>query len=453
MLRLERPSEKQKLFLSDRHAVVGYGGARGGGKSWAVRTKAIIMALAHGGIKQLIVRRTYPELTNNHILPLRRQLSGLVKYNDRDKRLVFENGSAISFGYCSGDADLLRYQGQEYDIVYIDEATQLTELQISVLRACIRGVNCFPKRLYLTCNPGGVGHAYVKRIFIDRRYVEGERPEDYSFIQALVTDNEALCKHQPQYLEQLDALPDDLRRAWRDGDWDACEGAYFSEFRRERNVIEPFPIPSEWRRFRAFDYGLDCFACLWIAVDSTGATYVYRELSRSGLGISEAAEAADAMTPPDERIYCTYAPPDMWSRSQESGREKVELFRRAGLSGIVKSSNDREAGWLCIKELLRPGIDKEARLKIFSTCRELVRCLPLLQRDVRHPTDCATEPHEITHITDALRYFAVSHARAAPLPSVVDVRRQWTEDMRSDYYGAGDAERAIMRKRWGDPDQ
>lgn len=452
ILKLGSPSEKQKLFLSDRHAVVGYGGARGGGKSWAVRTKAVIMALAHDGIKQLIVRRTYPELTNNHILPLRRQLNGLVKYNDRDKRLVFENGSAISFGYCAGDADLLRYQGQEYDIVYIDEATQLTELQIGVLRACIRGVNRFPKRLYLTCNPGGVGHAYVKRIFIDRRYVDGERPEDYSFIQALVTDNAALCREQPQYLEQLDALPEGLRRAWRDGDWDACEGAYFSEFRREKHVVEPFAIPDTWRRFRAFDYGLDCFACLWVAVDGSGCLYVYRELSRGGLGISEAAEAAIGMTPSDECIYCTYAPPDMWSRSQESGKEKAELFRRAGLAGIVKTSGDREAGWLCVKELLRLGVDGEPRLKIFSSCRELIRCLPLLQVDMRCPTDCAVEPHDITHIPDALRYFAVSRARAASLPSVKDVRRRWTEDMRSDYYGADDEEREMMRKRWGDPD-
>ena len=285
-LHLGRPNEKQKRFLADTHAVVGYGGARGGGKSWAIRTKSIIMALAHGGIRQLIVRRTYPELINNHILPLRSQLNGIIKYNDRDKRMTFPNGSTLNFGYCASDADLLRYQGQEYDILYIDEATHLTEHQISVLRACIRGANGHPKRLYLTCNPGGVGHAYIKRIFIDREYLPGERAEDYSFTQALVTDNTALCRAQPEYARQLDALPDGLRRAWRDGDWDACEGAYFPEFRRDIHVCKPFPIPREWRRYRAFDYGLDCFACLWIAIDSTGKAYVYREVSESGMGIS-----------------------------------------------------------------------------------------------------------------------------------------------------------------------
>lgn len=450
-LNLGKPNEKQRLFLTDTHSVVGYGGARGGGKSWAVRTKAAIMALSHGGIKQLIVRRTYPELTNNHILPLRAMLNGVIKYNDRDKRMVFPNGSSINFGYCASDADLLRYQGQEYDLIYIDEATQLTEYQISVIRACIRGVNSFPKRLYLTCNPGGVGHAYVKRIFIDREYLPGERAEDFSFTQALVTDNVALCREQPRYVEQLDALPENLRRAWRDGDWDACEGAYFPEFRRDVHVCQPFSIPREWRRFRAFDYGLDCFACLWIAVDSVGNAYVYRELSESGLGISQAASRAVSLTQDDEAIYCTYAPPDMWSRSQESGKEKVDLFRRAGLNGIVKSSNDREAGWLCIKELLRLNADGEARLRIFSTCRELIKNLPLLQIDEKHPTDCSTEPHEITHVPDALRYFAVSWARPAELPHVRDIRTKWTRDMWDDYNSASDAEREIMRNKWGEP--
>lgn len=450
-LNLGRPNEKQRLFLTDTHSVVGYGGARGGGKSWAVRTKAVIMALSHGGIKQLIVRRTYPELTNNHILPLRAQLHGIIKYNDRDKRMTFGNGSSINFGYCNSDSDLLRYQGQEYDIIYIDEATQLTEYQISVIRACIRGVNSFPKRLYLTCNPGGVGHAYVKRIFIDREYLSGERAEDFSFTQALVTDNTALCREQPRYVEQLDALPENLRRAWRDGDWDACEGAYFPEFRREIHVCMPFRIPREWRRYRAFDYGLDCFACLWIAVDSVGNAYVYREISESGLGISQAAQTAVANTDKDEAIYCTYAPPDMWSRSQESGKAKVDLFRRGGLGGIVKSSNDRESGWLCIKELLRLSKEGEARLHIFATCRELIRTLPLLQIDRTHPTDCATEPHEITHVPDALRYFAVSWARPAELPRLQDQREKWTRDMWEDYNSASDTEREIMKNKWGEP--
>lgn len=460
ILQIGSPSEKQREFLNAKAKVVGYGGARGGGKSWAIRTKAILMALAHPGIRQLIVRRTYPELINNHVLPLRAALGRLAVYNDKNKRLEFLAASShslsygahssINFGYCDSESDLLQYQGQEYDIIYIDEATQLTERQIRVLRACIRGVNPFPKRLYLTCNPGGRGHSYVKRILIDREYHAGENPDDYCFISARVTDNHALMEAQPDYVSQLDSLPENLRRAWRDGDWDACEGAYFSEFSRTLHVIQPFALDASLRRYRAFDYGLDCFACLWFAIDREENVYVYREFTSPDLPISEAAAVCERLTPKDESIYCTYAPPDMWSRSQETGKQKADVFREFGLRGMVKASNDRETGWLCVKELLKPRNNGTPRIRIFENCRELIKCLPLLQTDRINPTDCATEPHEYTHICDALRYFAVSRARpesysdSLPLPDF----SRWSSDMISDYQAAPPHIRERLAREW-----
>lgn len=128
--------------------------ARGGGKSWAVRTKAKLLALKYPGIRILIVRRTYPELTNNHILILRSETLGIARYNDKDKMLKFNNGSSINFAYCARDTDLDRLQGVEYDIIFLDEATQLSEWQMKTITACLRGVNDFPKRVYYTCNPG-----------------------------------------------------------------------------------------------------------------------------------------------------------------------------------------------------------------------------------------------------------------------------------------------------------
>ena len=224
ILNIPDPNEKQKLFLSAKVKHVGYGGARGGGKSWAVRTKAKLLALRYPGIKQLIVRRTYKELTGNHINILRAETLGIAKYNSTDKVLKFANGSTIEFMYCARNSDLDALQGQEYDVIYLDEATQLSEYQMKAITACCRGVNDFPKRIYYTCNPGGQGHAYVKRIFIDKRYLANENPEDYEFIQALVDDNTALMDAQPDYVAQLDALPEKLREAWRFGRWDVFEG-------------------------------------------------------------------------------------------------------------------------------------------------------------------------------------------------------------------------------------
>lgn len=174
-LHIEQPNEKQRLFLLDKHKHVGFGGARGGGKSWAVRTKAKLLCLRYPGIKVLIVRQTYKELQNNHIDPLVPQLIGIARYNKSDKVFTFVNGSKLCFGYCATDSDVNQYQGAEYDVVFLDEATQLDEQWIRKIVVCCRGTNDFPKRIYYTCNPGGRSHGYIKRLFVDKRYEAGDR--------------------------------------------------------------------------------------------------------------------------------------------------------------------------------------------------------------------------------------------------------------------------------------
>ena len=294
---------KQKQFCQARSRYVGYGGARGGGKSHVLRIKALGGALTYPDIRILIVRREYPELEQGIIIPMRKMiLAELPTYNGGMHMFTFYTGAIIKFGHY-GSGDDVEYQGQEYDWIFIDEATQFTEEQFRTLGACLRGATKIPRRMYLTCNPGGIGHAWVKRLFIDREYQDGEKEKDYTFIHATVDDNPQLLEASPEYKQMLDLLPEDVRRAWRYGDWDALAGTFFPEFRKETHVIEPFArIPGEWKKYRAFDYGLDMFACLWIAVDFEGRSYVYREVQQSGLIVSEAAALALSMTPPDERI-------------------------------------------------------------------------------------------------------------------------------------------------------
>ena len=443
---LGRPQPKQREFMMAHTRYVAFGGARGGGKSWATREKAKRLALKWPGIKILIIRKTYNDLRENHILPLRQDLPAeIAPYKEVDKSFVFVNGSRIKCSYFATDNDALQYQGQEYDVIFLEEATQFTESVFTVLKACCRGANPFPKRIYLTCNPDGIGFLWVKRLFVSRIYTETEHEEDYTFIQSLVTDNQALLSSDPDYVKRLDELPEDLRKRWRYGSWEVAEGQYFGEFNREDHVCDPFPIPQEWRRYRAIDYGLDKLACYWIAVDSTRTAYVYRELWESGLPISTAGKKVLDYT--SEDIYCTLAPPDLWSRSQESGRSKADIFHEAGLT-LTKSSNDREAGWLSIKELLKKDSNGIARIKIFKTCTYLIDHLPSLQRDPKRPNDTLTEPHEITHGPDALRYFAVYWYRPSPPPEERKVR--YTEDMLEDYYHARtEEERARIIKKYG----
>jgi phage terminase large subunit len=187
-------------------------------------------------------------------------------------------------------------------------------------------------------------------------------------------------------------------------------------------------------------------ACYWVAVDSLHNCYVYRELCESNLPISDAAKKILDYTPDGEEIYLTFAPPDLWNRSQETGRSKALIFGESGLN-LTKSNNDREAGWLAIKELLQKDANGESRLHIFKQCTQLIRHLPELQRDPKKPTDTLTEPHEITHSPDALRYFAISYIY--PTESQADKRVRYREDILQDYYRASPMEREMIEKRMG----
>lgn len=271
--------------------------------------KAVLLCLRYAGIKVMIIRKTYPELQENHIIPLCEMLGcyadeseRIASYNDGKKHIVFPNGSRILFRYCDNDKDALRFQGTEVDVLFVDEATQQSEEKMEKLRACVRGVNDFPKRVYYTCNPGGEGHAWVKRLFIDRRFKEGEEPEEHSFIQSLITDNTALMEADPQYIKQLEVLPPKLRDAWLYGNWEIFEGQFFEDFRTEPDmraaeahgesltadelraqrrwvhVIEPFDLSTGscrgWRIMRSYDFGYGKpFSCAWWAIDYDGVIY------------------------------------------------------------------------------------------------------------------------------------------------------------------------------------
>lgn len=458
---MEPPSARQAEFFRARERFVAYGGARGGGKSWAVRRKAALLALRYAGIRILIIRRTFPELRENHILPMRLELKGIADYKEQDKAFTFGNGSRIVFGYCAAESDVLQFQGQQYHIIFIDEATQLTEYQFTTLTACVRSADDLPKRMYLTCNPGGVGHAFVKRLFIDRKYRGDERPEDYRFIAAKVTDNPALMEHDPEYVNMLKALPPALRAAWLDGSWSVFAGQMFSDWRDDVHVIEPFVAPEHWRRYVALDYGMDMLAAYLIAVDEHDNAYVMRERydgrdrapGAEGLIASEAARVVREMVG-DDKVHLYLAPPDLWQRKPETGRSVADIFREAAGINLTQVSNDRIAGWMAIHERLKIEPDEQgqpsARLRIFRGCDNLIRTLPLLQYDEKKPNDAATEPHEITHAPDALRYFCVYWTKATT-PEVEITRRPWTRTQYEDYYRASADDKKKLLELWGHP--
>ena len=424
---ISAPNAKQLMFFRDRHKYVAYGGARGGGKSWAVRTNALLMAARYPGITQVLIRRSYPELYSNHIKPFLKMLpKGCYTYNDTKKELTLPNTSRIIFRYCACDKDLLNFQGTEYDLMYIDEATQFTEEQFRVLAACVRGTeNGFPKRCYLTCNPGGVGHAWVKRLFVDRQYNEGENADEYSFIQAGVRDNKALMKSQPDYIRQLEALPPKLREAWLDGSWDIQSGQFFEDFRDRpehyadrqfTHVIDPFEIPADWKIYRSFDWGYHRpFSCGWWAVDYDGVVYRILEM----YGCTDTPNEGVRWTP--DKVFSEIAKTERehrWLKGKhiggvadpaiwdgETGESIAQCAARHGVY-FTKGDHARIPGWMQLHYRLAFDENGFAQMYVFRNCRAFIRTLPLLQYNTQMGEDLDSDGED--HIADETRYFLMS---------------------------------------------
>ena len=459
---LQPPNEKQKLFLSAKTKEVGFGGARGGGKSWVVRDKAKRLALRYGrpnpnslGIKILIVRRTFPELVNNHINFLLTELHGIARYNESKKVFTFFNGATIKFGYCNSDKDLDQYQGAEFDVIFLDEATQLKEEWIKKIRACLRGVNNFPKRIYYTCNPGGVSHGYFKRLFIDKQYEAGEDPNDYTFIQSLVTDNKALMASQPDYIKQLEALPPKLKEAWLYGRWDIFEGQFFEDFRttpdvqkciaagitpeeavqqhRWTHVIEPFDLnvgeKRGWHIMRSYDFGYNKpFSLGYWAVDYDGVLYRIMEM----YGCTQTPDEGVKWSPDEQfkrisqferehpwlkgrKIVDSVADPAIWDQSR--GESIAETAARYGIY-FTPGDNNRIPGWMQVHYRLQFDENGYSRMYVFNNCKAFIRTMPLMMYSETHPEDLDTKLED--HCPDEVRYMCMSR----PITPIIPVERK-----------------------------
>ena len=391
-----------------------YGGAAGGGKSFGQMADALIYAIKYPGSRQLVLRRTLPELEKSLIrTALEVFPKEIYKYSESKHTGSFLNGSVIDFGYCDSETDVYRYQSAEYDVIRFDELTHFTEQMYLYLMSRLRGTRDFPRAMKNSTNPGGIGHSWVKKRFIDigepgkiHETKEGKR----LFIPATVFENRALMKNDPQYVKRLLNLSEKDKKQLLEGDWDTNEGQYFSEWNRGIHVVEPFIIPENWTRFFTMDYGLDMLAGYWIAMDEGENAYVYREVYQSGLIISEAAKKIiDTQGRDVPSVYI--GPPDMWNRRQDTGKSVAEIFFEKGIP-LFKASNDRVQGWYSLKEWLHPRTDEfgetKPKLRIFANCREVIRTLPALCFDERNPNDVGDKVHEYTHAADALRYWAAA---------------------------------------------
>lgn len=425
---------KQRLFREsiDEYPCTLYGGAKGGGKSYSLRAILLARRFEFPGSNGVIFRRTYPELEANHIRPLFQEFPKLRDFWHESKKLLsLPNGSTLQFCHCNNEVDIDLYQGREFHDLGIDEAGQWTEAMFRKLqgsnRSSRQGIRA---RTILTGNPGGIGHTWLKRIFIERRFNDRERSEDYNFIQALVDDNPALIENDPDYVHRLNSEPNEaLRKAYRYGDWSIFAGQYFGELRRETHLIKPFKIPEHWNRFGSYDFGFNHPAAFgWFASDEDGNVYLYREYVKAQQRIDQFAHSISSRADTKD-LSPIVAGWDCWSKKaiikQGSPPTIAEEFLNHGIT-LSRAKIDRVQGATQLRNYLawqgRP--EAKPRLFIFDTCPITFDTINRMQVDPDEPEDVlkqdATDGDPLSgdDAYDMIRYALMSRPMLADPPRI-----------------------------------
>jgi len=418
-----QPNEgPQSDFLASSEREVFYGGARGGGKSYAMLVDPLRYCDKQHH-RALLIRRTMPELRDliNHSQQLYSKAYPGAKWREQEKEWRFPSGARIEFGYAENLTDALRYQGQSYTWIGIDELPQYPTPDIyNFLRSSLRSVDPqIPVYMRATGNPGNVGSLWVKEMFVDpsesnkRFNVEiptpmGVKKISRKFIPAKLQDNPYLMQTD-DYYAMLASLPEVQKKQFLEGDWDAYESSSFPEFNRQVHVIEPFDIPRNWMRFRAADWGYSSPACcLWFAVDYDNNLFVYRELYTKR---NTADIFARKVLEMEDGEYIRYGILDSstWARRGDIGPSIAETMIQEGCRWRQsdRSPRSRISGKVEVHKRLR--VDEDTgypSMFIFSNCLNLIRTLPMLPVDKNNPEDVDTTADD--HAYDALRYGCMS---------------------------------------------
>ena len=410
---------------------IGVGGSRGPGKSHGVFAQVTLddcVRIPH--LKGLFLRQTGKSAKESFEDLIQKVLFKKVsyEYNRSSNTLKFKNGSRVLLGGFENERDIDKYIGIEYDLIAIEELNQLTKEKVDKLKGSLRtGKDNWRPRLYTSFNPGGIGHGFCKDLFVIP--FREQKQQRTRFVPSFYKDNPYL---NVEYIDYLEGLQGSLGRMWRDGDWDIFAGQYFEEFRADLHVIDPYDIPDSWQKFRAYDHGRSNPACLlWGAVDHDGNVIIYREYYQKGMDIDDISSAIKKMSQ-GESYRLSKADPSIFARTgmvdKLGGETIAEAFGKRGIY-FQPASNRRIDGWHLMHQYLAHSEDKPPKLKIFSSCKNLIREIPNAICDEHKPEDVDTDGSD--HALDACRYLLMSikeRKAGVPLTSSEEGLKAWLEE-------------------------
>ncbi len=393
--------------------------------SYLVRAREIYRRLKYPGTKGLIVRKTYPELYSNHITKIFQEYPQIVSwYNKAHKVINWPNGSITEFSYMRTTDDVYTYQGREYEDISIDEVTQHDYEVVRVLKTSLRTTRKDIKpTLFLTGNPGGPGHMEVKRIFVDRTFKNNENPDDYAFVQAFVQDNNALMDADPEYIQRLHDLPEHLRKAYLEGDWNIFAGQAFSELSPHIHIVEPFELPPATRWIAGFDPGYNHpFSFVLAGVVPDGQVYITQHFTGRLKETPEIVQGiVEHLRGRQCDIYCGH---DLWYPGRGGGVSEYENFRRllneAGHSktALIKAKTNHRQGIAQIRKYITSKNEAKKPLLYFfknEPTVDVFNTLCSLQFDPKDPEDVVKLDADENgnggdDAADSFRYLVMSRA-------------------------------------------
>jgi len=419
------PKQREAFDALKHYKYILYGGAMGGGKSYWLRWALIYLVYYYWkkygrrGVRVGLFCEDYPSLWDRHLSKVMYEFpTWLGSINKANHEFILDESFGEGVLCFRNLDDPSKYKSSEFAAIGIDEITQNDKIIFDFLRTRLRWPSIPDTKFLAGTNPGGKGHSWVKKLWLDKEFEKEEKEAHlFHFIKATAYDNRQNLSET--YFDGLSGLPEKMRKAFLEGDWDTFEGQYFTEWSRDRHTCIPFQIPDSWKKFRSYDHGrTKPAACLWFAVDYDGRVWVYKEFYKAGLDVDEIADEIKKMSV-GESYHYNVADSAIFAKT---GQETIaSMFERRGIS-FLGASKRRVDGWNLVHQYLSYSENTPPQIMFFNNCVNTIKTLPSLVHDNIRPEDVDSEGED--HCADCIRYFLMSLRERKTSAPITDTEKK-----------------------------